>query len=121
MNDAIQAAGGFTEQANSSGLNLAWILEDGQQIDVPALSPSNNPEGDGGSLVPSGSLLNINAATLEQLDTLPGIGPATAQDIINYRAANGPFTSIEHLMDVPGVGQVTFDKIKHLITVGVTP
>ena len=121
LNDAIHAAGGFTEQANTGGLNLARILEDGQQIDVPAFSPSINQEGGGSYLVPSQDLLNINTATLEQLDTLPGIGPVTAQDIIDFRTTHGPFASIEHLMDVSGIGQVTFDKIKALVTVGTSP
>lgn len=121
LNDAIQAAGGFTGQANYGGLNLASILEDGQQIDVPSLNTPSHPEGDSNSLVSSQGLVNINTATLEQLDTLPGIGPITAQDIIDYRAAHGPFDSIEHLIDVPGIGQMTFDKIKGLVTVGMSP
>jgi competence protein ComEA len=121
LNDAIQAAGGFTEQANSSGLNLASILKDGQQIDVPLLIIPSHPEGNGSSLTSPQGLVNINNATLEQLDSLPGIGPITAQDIIDYRDVHGPFISIEHLIDIPGIGQATFDKIKGLVTVGTSP
>jgi competence protein ComEA len=65
--------------------------------------------------------VDINTATLEQLDILPGIGPKTAQEIIDYRNANGPFARIENIMDVPGIGQATFGKIKDLITVGTSP
>ena len=121
LNDAIQAAGGFTEHVDTSGINLARILEDGQQIDVPAFSSSMNSEDDGSYLIPSQGLVNINTATLEQLDTLPGIGPVTAHDIIDYRTAHGPFASIEHLMDVSGIGSVTFENIKGLVTVGTSP
>jgi competence protein ComEA len=65
--------------------------------------------------------VNINTATLEQLDTLPGIGPTYAQDIIDYRNANGLFTKIEDIMNVPGIGEGKFEAIKDLITVGTSP
>jgi competence protein ComEA len=65
--------------------------------------------------------VDINTASVEQLDTLPEIGPKTAQNIIDYRNANGPFARIEDIMDVTGIGQVTFDKIKDLITIGMSP
>jgi competence protein ComEA len=66
-------------------------------------------------------LIDINTATLEQLDTLPGIGPKTAQNIIDYRSNNGPFSNVEQLMDVPDIGQLTFDKIKGLVSAGTSP
>ena len=65
--------------------------------------------------------LNINTASLEQFDSLPGIGPTRAEDIITYRQNNGPFTSIEAIKEVPGIGQTTFEGIKDLITVGDLP
>jgi competence protein ComEA len=121
LNDAIQAAGGFTDNANTGGLNLAEILKDGEQVDVPEMiSPLAI---DGGTRLsdPSLTLVDINIATLEQLDTLPEIGPITAQNIINYRNSNGPFAGIKEIQDVPGIGQATYDKIKDLITVGTSP
>jgi competence protein ComEA len=120
VNDAIQAAGGFLGDANSGVLNLAEILEDGEQIHVPGL---NTPEVE--SPIQRGTrateLVDINVASLEELDSLPDIGPMTAQDILDYRNANGPFASIEAIMDVPGIGQGKFDSIKDLITVGTSP
>lgn len=121
VNDAIQAAGGFSEDANRGALNLAKILEDGEQLDIPELITSTVAGGRMGSSDPSFTLVNINTATLEQLDTLPEIGPKTAQEIINYREANGSFAGIEDIMKVPRIGQVTFEKIKGLITVGPSP
>jgi competence protein ComEA len=121
VNDAIQAAGGFTVDANTGALNLAEILEDGEQIDVPELLPPSVIGSGTRSTNPSATLININTASLEQLDTLPEIGPITAQNIIDYRNANGLFKRIEDIQDVPEIGQVTFDKIKDLITVGTSP
>jgi competence protein ComEA len=120
VNDAIQAAGGFTKSANTDQLNLAEILEDGQQINVPLSGLSTNPDDQTRSINPALILLDINMATVEQLDTLPEIGPITAQVIIDYRNKNGPFDRIEDILDVPGIGQVTFNKIKDLITTGTT-
>jgi competence protein ComEA len=121
VNDAIQAAGGFTEQANTNRLNLAKVLEDGEQIIVPGESSANIPEQNSPSEGFTQDLIDLNSATLEQLDTLPGIGLKTAQNIIDYRTNHGPFTNIEQLMDVPDIGQVTFDKIKDLVSAGTFP
>jgi competence protein ComEA len=121
VNDAIQAAGGFTDDANTDALNLAKILEDGEQILVPKLISSVPTENQSRSVNPSLILVNINNATLEQLDTLPEIGPKTAQNIIDYRNANGPFNRIEDIQDVPDIGSVTFEKIKDMITTGTSP
>jgi competence protein ComEA len=121
VNDAIQAAGGFTADANTGILNLAEILEDGEKIDVSALALPLVIGGETRSVNPSLTLVDINTDTLEQLDTLPGIGPITAQSIIDYRNANGPFARIEDIQDVSGIGPATFDKIKDLITVGTSP
>jgi competence protein ComEA len=129
LQDAIDAAGGMLAEANSDSLNLAALLEDGQQISIPykagsepALNstllelPSSvtpTPAAD-----PNVELVNINTATLEELDGLPGIGPTTAQKIIDYRTTNGPFAAIEDIMNVSGIGIATFDEIKDLIMTG---
>ena len=120
VQDAISAAGGFLAEAEKSGINLARVLEDGEQIDIPY--------GEGASIViptpgvevisSSSELININTAPLFELDLLPGIGPTTAQKIIDYRETNGPFTTIEDIINVSGIGPGTFERIKDLITVG---
>lgn len=111
--DAISAAGGFTDDANQSLVNLAGILRDGDQIHVPSLaidtSTSQLPTPSGGSLV------YINTANSEELQTLPGIGQAMAERIITYRDENGPFTQLEDLDNVSGIGQATLDNIKDLV------
>ena len=121
VNDAIQAAGGFSQNADKDQLNLAGLLEDGEQINVPDLLPTSAPDAQTKTVNSELTLVNINTATLEQLDTLPEIGLKTAQAIIDYRNTNGPFASIEDILDVSGIGQVTFDKIKDLITAGTYP
>lgn len=132
LQDALAAAGGLSPEANDQVLNLAAPLNDGDRITVPTLVPTPLPVRSvpGAIELPTDSiplaptvpgLVDINIATLEQLDSLPGIGPTKAQAIIDYRQANGPFESIEEIMDVPGIGPVTFEQIKDLITVGGVP
>ena len=141
VQDAVNAAGGLLADANSNSVNLAARLEDGQQINIPSQNGSvpgaSAPSGPLAPSVPtatgapftvvstltptavsSASLININTATLEQLDTLPGIGPVTAQSIVTYRQQHGRFQHIEDIMNVSGIGPATFDKIQSLITVG---
>ncbi len=120
VQDAISAAGGFLAEAEKSGINLARALEDGEQLDIPyveGFSPviATPPEE---LFVPTSDLIDINTATTFELETLPGIGPTTAQKIVEYREANGPFLSIDDIINVPGIGPTTFDRIKELITVG---
>ena len=132
VQDAIDAAGGLLADANDTALNLAAPLEDGQQLDVPYnngaepdqtastvdLPSSEESTPDESSTENSDAeLVNINTATLDELDSLPGIGPTTAQKILDYREANGPFSTIEEIMDVSGIGPSTFEEIKDLITV----
>ncbi len=135
VQDAVDAAGGLLADANSNSVNLAARLDDGQQINIPSqsgsMSASSAPSVPLATSVPftvvstltptavsSASLVNINTATLEQLDALPSIGPVTAQSIVTYRQQHGPFQHIEDIMNVPGIGPVTFGKIQSLITVG---
>jgi competence protein ComEA len=130
VQQAIEAAGGFMEEANTAVINLAQPLSDGLQIYVPTqgeevtapalLTVSNPVPGDTAetsSTIP-GSLININTATGAELEELPGIGPTTAQNILDHRDANGPFATIESIMDVSGIGDGRFNQIKELITVG---
>lgn len=131
LKDALQAAGGTLAEADLRSLNLARLLTDGERIDVPykaGFSPlvENTPTSQSPSTQPSASttpqstpitLLNINYATQEELEKLPGIGPVLAQRIIEYRETYGPFTDIEELLNVEGIGQALLDRIRHLITV----
>jgi competence protein ComEA len=121
VDDAIQTAGGFTLKAVRTEINLAALLSDGQQIIVPSQSSGRiigNPNlGSDAPALPE-DLININTATLEELNSLPGIGPVLAQSIIDYRDENGDFLSIEEIMNVSGIGESTFEAIQDLITVG---
>jgi competence protein ComEA len=133
VQDAIDAAGGLLAEADTTAINLAARLEDGRQLNIPyqdgsapaATEPPvfsfSSPDDTSSDATPEPSsteLIDINTATAEQLDTLPGIGPTTAQKIINYRETNGPFATIEDIMNVSGIGPATFDNIQSLITVG---
>lgn len=121
--DAIKAAGGAT-QPRLGGLNQAAVLTDGQQIVVgaPVAGAAAAPGGPAlpgapaaGSGAP-GAPVSLNAATLEDLDTLPGVGPVTAQAILDWRTQNGGFTSVDELLDVDGIGPKTFEKLKPMVT-----
>ncbi len=127
VEDAVQAAGGLAAQADREAINLAALLIDGDRIRVPtqkaptptrlAATPLSTP---GVAPLPSATPgpVDINSATLEELDTLPGIGPALAGRIIAYRQLYGAFKAIEDLMKVDGIGPAVFSKIKDLITIG---
>jgi competence protein ComEA len=121
VQDAIDAAGGFSLKADRTSINQAALLEDGQQITVPAQGAERvigNPNLVPGATEASGDLININTADLATLETLPGIGPSLAQNIIDYREENGDFSTIEEIMLVPGIGAAKFAAIQDLITVG---
>lgn len=121
VHDAIERAGGALGNAALEAINLARVLVDGEQVYVPtsdeASAAADAPTGQrsmAGGMV--GQKVNLNTATAEELDGLPGIGPATAQKIIDDRARNGPFMAPEDLMRVPGIGPKKFDALKDLVT-----
>lgn len=122
VQDAISAAGGFLAEANKDGINLARALDDGEQLDIPYTEGNSPVILDAPTAVAtspsSAELININTASASELDSLPGIGPTTAQKIIAYREQNGPFVSKEDIVNVSGIGPGTYERIKDLITVG---
>ncbi len=116
--DAIAAAGGFRADADSAELNLAAVLADGSQIVIGTrgaprgdvrVGPGNAAPGAGSTT--AGVVVDLNTATLDQLDTLPGVGPVLAQSIIDYRTKHGRFTKIEQLQEVDGIGSKTYAQI----------
>lgn len=133
VGDALAAAGGFDETADPSALNLARVVEDGEQIDVPTREERSAQESAAtegpGSGAPSGSgasspasskttgLVNINTATQAELESLPGVGPSTAKKIIDDRTANGPFKKKEDLKRVSGIGEKKYASLESNITV----
>lgn len=123
VQDAILAAGGFAAQADEQALNLAAFLEDGGRVYVSSqVTPAVVLPGDTRLANPPVLFpVDINLATQEELEALPEIGPETAKKILEYRQIHGDFQDVEEIMDVPGIGPVTFEAIKDLITVGVTP
>ncbi len=120
VQDAISAAGGFLAEAEKSQINLAALLEDGEKLDIPYIKGASPILGTPGPTVVAVTteLININTASAAELDTLPGIGPTTAQKIIQYREQNGPFINAEDIVNVSGIGPGTYERIKDLITVG---
>jgi competence protein ComEA len=107
VDDAVRRAGGPTRRAELSAVNLAAKVEDGRQVVVPEKAPRGAVGAPaGGAAVPAapGQPLDLNAATIEQLDTLPGVGEVTAQKIVDYREEHGGFGSVDELGQVPGIG-----------------
>ena len=145
--DAIEAAGGVTDKANITKVNLVYILQDGMKINIPNQNDLKNNENFEYITMSSGdekndaninnsasntsseksssnkesafkiSVVNINTATQTELETLPGIGPSLALKIINYRKENGKFSSIEDIKNVSGIGDAKFENIKNYIKV----
>jgi competence protein ComEA len=110
--DALAAAGGATARADVTLVNLAAPLADGEQVLVPV----HGEAAAAGDATPSSTApLDLNTASAEQLDTLPGVGPATAQKIIDYRQAHGPFRSVEELEAIPGIGPSKLAQLKGLV------
>ena len=112
--DALARAGGPTRRADLSAVNLAAPLADGQQVVVPARLPPGAAAVAGAP--GSGAKVSLGVATVEQLDELPGIGPVTAQKIVDWRASHGPFRSVEDLDDVPGIGPARIEQLRDLVT-----
>ena len=136
--DAINSAGGFTDDADISSINLAFKLDDGQKIYIPRIGENDLISSVDNSYISSNSgtsivsadnysslnsinssnsdLININSATQTELETIPGVGPSTALNIIQYRNQNGYFTSIDEIKNVNGIGDAKFENIKNYIT-----
>jgi competence protein ComEA len=120
VDDAVGRAGGATSRADLSQVNLAAKVEDGRQVLVPKrLSAAAAAAGAAGGTVPAAPAvpLNLNTATIEQLDELDGIGPATAQQILDYREAHGGFGSVEELGQVPGIGEKRLASLREQVRV----
>jgi competence protein ComEA len=118
--DAIDAAGGPRRGADLAALNLAALLTDAQQVVVSRAGAGSAPAGPGGapsSTAGAPALVNVNSAPPEELETLPGIGEVLAMTIVAYREEHGPFTSVDQLLDVSGIGEVTLEEIRELVTV----
>ena len=112
--DALTRAGGPTPRADLSLVNLAAPLADGQQVVVPRRGPPGSAPAAGAPA--SGAKVSLAMATVDQLDELPGIGPVTAQKIVDWRATHGPFRSVEDLDAVPGIGPARVEQLRDLVT-----
>lgn len=132
IEDAIEKAGGLTENADISNVNLAYILDDGIKIKIPSSLDNKDMEDDeiiteenGENIIENiassssvnSSKININKATEEELKNLPGIGLELAARVVKYRTENGKFSNIEEIKNVSGIGDSKFEKIKELISV----
>lgn len=124
---AIAAAGGFSESAFEAAINLALPLSDGMQLHVPTLETpvplpvvavAPLPATDAAGEANGGGLINLNTADAAALERLPGIGPSTAQSIIAYREENGPFVTVEDILNVTGIGPAKLAQIADKVTVG---
>jgi len=115
--DALSRAGGLTPKADRTLVNLAAPLADGEQVIVPARvsgAGAAGISGGSGSAAPAGPV-HLNVATLEQLDALPGVGPVTAQKILDYRQKHGAFGSVDELDAIPGIGPARLDQLRDLV------
>jgi competence protein ComEA len=122
LDDAIAAAGGLTDEADLTQINLAARLQDGSVVTVPGvagLAPGGDvTPGENNAVSSPGGLINLNTASAEELETLPGVGEVTASRIIAYREANGPYRSIDDLVHVQGISTRTINGLRDLVTTG---
>lgn len=117
--DAVKAAGGGTAEADMERINLAQAVKDGMQIQIPRVAAGNAANAGGAAGRPAASeahLVNINTADKAMLDSLPGIGPALAERIVEYREKHGPFQDIADLKKVSGIGESKWEKLKDKVT-----
>ena len=115
IDDAIKKAGGITDQADITKINLAYKLSDGQKLYIPSITDEETEY-----ILENEKIeekININTATQTELETLPGVGPSLALKILNYRKENGKFKTIEEIQNVSGVGENKYEEIKEKITV----
>jgi competence protein ComEA len=113
--DAIARAGGATAKADTAAVNLAAPLADGMQVLIPSRVAGAPGAAAGGSAA-AGPRVSLSSATVEELDELPGIGPVTAQKIVDYRAKNGGFRSVDDLDAIPGIGPARVEQLRDLVT-----
>lgn len=115
VDDAIKRAGGPKPKAALALVNLAAPVADGQQVVVPSNREAAQALAGGSMAGGAGGPVHLNSATLDQLDELPGIGPVTAQKILDYRSEHGAFGSVEELDAVPGIGPATLEELRDLV------
>ncbi len=121
VHDALSAAGGAAQDADFERINLSAFLQDGQRVYMPRVGetvPADDTTRGQTGLEAASNLVNINGADLETLMSLPGIGETKAAAILSYRSEHGPFTSLEELLNVPGIGQALLEEIRPLIMLG---
>jgi competence protein ComEA len=115
--DAVARAGGSTRNADLSALNLAAPLSDGVQVLVPATAPvaaGGSPSGAAGKSL-AGGKVHLSSASADELDELPGVGPVTAQNIVDWRTQHGPFRTLEDLDAIPGIGPARIEQLRDLV------
>lgn len=126
--DAVNACGGLLPTADGDKINMAQVLKDGQQLRIPEKQEASNVQtaakgaksssaATAGTKAAAGGIVNINTASAEELDTLPGIGPAMAQRIIEYRETEGSFSAVEDIKKVRGIGEAKFQKMRDKICI----
>lgn len=117
VGDAVNSCGGLLPTADEEKINLAQTIKDGMQITVPDKVRNGAEAAESGLRPQAGGKVNINQADVEELTKIPGVGKATAQRIVDYRRANGPFTALEDLLKIKGIGQAKFEKMAPGITI----